>query len=42
MSERASVEKVVTRVLQGAQPPFIAIDGLPCSGKGTLGIRSYE
>jgi uridine kinase len=36
MPERASVEKAVTRVAEGVQPPLITIDGLPCSGKGTL------
>jgi hypothetical protein len=36
MPERVSVEQVVTRVSKGVQPPLIAIDGLPCSGKGTL------
>jgi uridine kinase len=36
MPERVSVEEVVTRVSKGVQPPLIAIDGLPCSGKGTL------
>ena len=36
MVERVSVEEVVTRVSKRVPPPLIAIDGLPCSGKGTL------
>jgi hypothetical protein len=32
----------VTRVAQGVQPPLIAIDGLPCSGKGTLVAKLKE
>jgi hypothetical protein len=35
-SSRVSVEKGVAPVARGVQPPLIAIDGLPCSGKGTL------
>jgi uridine kinase len=42
MPKRASVEKAVTRVAQGVQPPLIAIDGLPCSGKGTLVAKLKE
>jgi|SRR6516165_3987808 len=36
MPERVSVEEVVTRISKGVPPPLIAIDGLPCAGKGTL------
>ena len=36
MPERVSVEEVVTRISKRVPPPLIAIDGLPCSGKGTL------
>jgi uridine kinase len=42
MPERVSVEEVVTRVSKGVQPPLIAIDGLPCSGKGTLVTKLKE
>jgi uridine kinase len=42
MPKRASVEKAVTRVAHGVQPPLIAIDGLPCSGKGTLVAKLKE
>ena len=42
MPERVSVEEVVTRVSKGVQPPLIAIDGLPCSGKGTLVAKLKE
>ena len=36
MPERVSVEEVVTRISKGVPPPLIAIDGLPCAGKGSL------
>ena len=36
MPERVSVEEVVTRVSKAVPPPLIGVDGLPCSGKGTL------
>jgi uridine kinase len=36
MPQRVSVEEAITRVSKGVRPPLIAIDGLPCSGKGTL------
>jgi hypothetical protein len=42
MPERVSVEKAITRVSRGVQPALIAIDGLPCSGKGTLVGRLKE
>jgi len=42
MPERVSVEEVVRRVSKGVQPPLIAIDGLPCSGKGTLVTKLKE
>jgi hypothetical protein len=42
MAERISVEEAVERVLKGVQPPLIAIDGLPCSGKGTLVAKLKE
>jgi hypothetical protein len=41
-SSRVSVEKAVARVARGVQPPLIAIDGLPCSGKGTLVTKLKE
>jgi uridine kinase len=33
---RVSVDDVLGRVARGIDPPLIAIDGLPCSGKSTL------
>jgi uridine kinase len=41
-SSRVSVEKAVARVARGVRPPLIAIDGLPCSGKGTLVTKLKE
>jgi hypothetical protein len=42
MPERVSVEEAITRVSRGVQPPLIAINGLPCSGKGTLVAKLKE
>ena len=42
MPERVSVEEAITRVSREVQPPLIAIDGLPCSGKGTLVTKLKE
>jgi hypothetical protein len=35
MLKYATLEDVVTLIDSGVQPPLIAIDGLPCSGKST-------
>jgi uridine kinase len=42
MPERVSIEEAITQVSKGVQPPLIAIDGLPCSGKGTLVAKLKE
>jgi uridine kinase len=42
MPERVSVQEAIVRVSRGVQPPLIAIDGLPCSGKGTLVAKLKE
>jgi len=36
MPERVSIDEAITRVSKEVRPPLIAIDGLSCSGKGTL------
>ena len=36
MPERVTVDEAIRRAERGVQPPVIAIDGLPCSGKSTL------
>ena len=36
MAERVTAEEVVARLSRMVDPPLIAIDGLPCSGKSTL------
>jgi len=42
LPDRVSVEEAVIRISQQAQPPLIAIDGLPCSGKSTLLVKLKE
>ena len=39
MSLRADADEVIARLARAPEPPLIAIDGLPCSGKSTLAER---
>jgi adenylylsulfate kinase-like enzyme len=36
MPEYTTVEEAITLMQTGVEPPIIAIDGLPCSGKSTM------
>ena len=42
MPERATIDEAIAQVKAGVQPPLIAIDGLPCSGKSTAAKRLVQ
>ena len=42
MAHRVTAEEVLERAAGSIDPPLVAIDGLPCSGKTTLAERLQD